>query len=245
MSKTGNIPLSAAVFGASGGIGRALVAALHNRGYERIYAGSRRAGNRTSTVPTHDFHFDLLDDASIAGAAEIMREKPPQLVIVATGVLTLESGYRLERSYKKLDEVAMAEMLALNTIGPALIAKHVLPLFSRDQRCVFAAISARVGSINDNRLGGWYSYRASKAALNMLLKNFAIDLGRTHPKAAVLGLHPGTVDTRLSQPFQAGLPNGQVISPQQSAQALLDVIEGAGPQQSGRVFDWKGKEVPA
>ncbi|HCH93311.1 MAG TPA: C-factor, partial [Erythrobacter sp.] len=103
---------------------------------------------------------------------------------------------------------SMDEVFRLNTIGPALVAKHVLPLLPRDRRSVFAALSARVGSIGDNRIGGWHSYRASKAALNMLLKNFAIELGRTHKQAIVAGLHPGTVDSALSEPFQANLPAG-------------------------------------
>lgn len=236
-------PRSAAVFGASGGIGAAIVATLAERGCERIYAGSREGRDIDGTIP---FAFDLTDEDSVAAAAaETMRDDPPELVFVASGVLTLDNGTGPERTYKRLDAGAMAQMISLNTIGPAIIAKHMLPLFPRESRAVFAALSARVGSISDNGLGGWHSYRASKAALNMLLKNFAIELGRTHPEAVVLGLHPGTVDTDLSEPFQKGLPEGQLLDPTQSAQALLDVIAGAAPELSGRVFDWKGAEIPA
>jgi NAD(P)-dependent dehydrogenase (short-subunit alcohol dehydrogenase family) len=139
----------------------------------------------------------------------------------------------------------MAQVLALNTIGPAIIAKHTLPLMNRNQRFVFAALSARVGSISDNGLGGWHSYRASKAALNMLLKNFALEVGRTHKEGVVVGLHPGTVDSKLSQPFQTNLPEGQLTQADAAAAKLLNVLMRLGADQSGRVFDFSGAEVPA
>ena len=150
-----------------------------------------------------------------------------------------------KRTYKRLDPETMAQVFALNTIGPALIAKHMLPLMPRSERFVFAALSARVGSISDNRLGGWHSYRASKAALNMLLRNFALEMARTHPLGVVAGLHPGTVDSALSQPFQSGLPQGQLTAPEAAAANLLGVLSGLTPAQSGRVFDFRGDEVPA
>ena len=139
----------------------------------------------------------------------------------------------------------MAEVFALNTIGPALIAKHMLALMPRAKPFVFAALSARVGSIADNRLGGWHSYRASKAALNMLLRNFALEAARTHPEGVVVGLHPGTVDSALSQPFQTNLADGQLTAPAQAAANLLGVLARLGPEQSGRVFDFRGEEIPA
>ena len=237
-------PRTAAIFGASGGIGAALVQRLAARGMETIYAGSRKSEGPdvAGAVP---FAFDLMDEASIADAAAMMRDNPPELVIVATGVLTLSDGTGPERTYKRLDGGAMGEVFALNTIGPALIAKHMLPLLPRDRRGVFAALSARVGSISDNGLGGWHSYRASKAALNMLLKNFAIELGRTHDEAVIVGLHPGTVDTALSKPFQSGLPDGQLTASADAAANLLGVLDGLAPDQSGKVLDWKGEVIPA
>ena len=235
-------PSSAAVFGASGGIGAALALALAERG-ARVTAGSR-SGSAPRHKRVRGFSFDLDDEDSIAAAAQTLSDDLPQLVIVATGVLTLADGTGPERSYRRLDGEAMMRVLRLNTVGPALVAKHVLPLFARDERCVFAALSARVGSIGDNRLGGWHSYRASKAALNMLLKNFAIELGRTHKQAIICGLHPGTVDTALSEPFQGNVPDGKLFSPQRSAGHLLDVIDGLGPDDSGGVFDWAGERVP-
>ncbi|RNJ63107.1 MAG: SDR family NAD(P)-dependent oxidoreductase [Porphyrobacter sp. IPPAS B-1204] len=237
-------PRSAAVFGASGGIGAALCSALVAGGTKVVHAGSRRgeAPQRSGIQP---FAFDLTDESSIAAAAEAMRNDPPEWVIVATGVLTLPDGTGPERTYRRLDPAAMAQMLALNTIGPAMIAKHMLGIMPRGRAFTFAALSARVGSISDNRLGGWHSYRASKAALNMLLKNFALEMARSHPDSVVVGLHPGTVDSALSQPFQSGLPDGQLTAPHDAAENLLAVLSGLTPEQSGRVFDFRGAEVPA
>ena len=191
------------------------------------------------------FRFDLGDEGTIAQAAERMADDPPRLVLVTTGVLTLPDGTGPERSYRQVDGAAMAQMLAINTIGPALVAKHMLPLLPRGERATFAALSARVGSIGDNRLGGWHSYRASKAALNMLIRNWSIELGRTHKQAIVVGLHPGTVDSNLSKPFQTGLPDGQLTEPDDAANYLLRVLDALTPADSGGVFDWKGEAIPA
>jgi len=237
-------PRTAAVFGASGGIGRALCEALAAGGCERVYAGSRKGGG-PETPGIIPFAFDLQHEASIAAAAASMKDAPPEWVIIATGVLTLADGTGPERTYKRLEAAAMGEILAINTIGPALIAKHMLALMPRGRAFTFAALSARVGSIADNRLGGWHSYRASKAALNMLLKNFALEMARTHPDSVIVGLHPGTVDSALSQPFQSGLADGQLTAPQDAARNLLGVLAGLTPAQSGRVFDFRGEEVPA
>ncbi len=237
-------PRSAAVFGASGGIGRALCEGLAARGCERIYAGSRR-GEGTDGAGIIPFAFDLKDEGSIAAAAAAMKDDPPEWIIVTTGVLTLADGSGPERSFKRLKAATMAEVFALNTIGPALIAKHMLGIMPRGSAFKFAALSARVGSISDNRLGGWHSYRASKAALNMLLKNFALEMARTHPESVIVGLHPGTVDSALSQPFQSGLAEGQLTAPQEAAGNLLGVLARLTPAQSGQVFDFRGDEVPA
>lgn len=238
------IPQSAAVFGASGGIGRALCERLIARGCTTVHAGSR-GGVEPQDDHIRPFAFDLTDESSIAQAAKTMRDQPPEWIIVASGVLTLADGTGPERTLKRLDPAAMTEVFALNTIGPAIIAKHMLPLMPREQRFVFAALSARVGSISDNGLGGWHSYRASKAALNMLLKNFAIEMRRTHPDGVVAGLHPGTVDTRLSEPFQSNLPEGQLTEAQEAADMLLDVLGSLNSGDSGKVFDYAGAEVPA
>lgn len=232
----------AAIFGASGGIGNALATALAERGAE-VWAGSRSGTAVDGRF--RGFRFDLTDENSIAAVAEQMAENPPDMVLVATGVLTLADGTGPERSFRKLRAEAMEEAFRINTIGPALIAKHMLPLLARDRYAFFGALSARVASISDNGLGGWHSYRASKAALNMLLKNFAIEMKRTHKGAVVVGLHPGTVDTDLSAPFQSNLPDGQVVPPAQAAANLLAVIDSLEPGDSGKLFDWQGAEIPA
>ncbi|MEE4200474.1 SDR family NAD(P)-dependent oxidoreductase [Erythrobacter sp.] len=242
MDKVGNAPRRAAIFGSTGGIGSALCDVLTARGCEIIYAGSR-AGSGPAGENIRPFAFDLTDEASIEAAAKLMKDALPEWVIVASGVLTLADGTGPERTYKRLDSGAMAQAFALNTIGPALIAKHVLPLMPRDRRCVFAALSARVGSISDNGLGGWHSYRASKAALNMLLRNFAIEIRRTHDEAIVVGLHPGTVDTALSEPFQSNLLEGQLTAPDKAARDLIGVLEALSPADSGKVFDYAGEAV--
>ncbi|KEO92447.1 C-factor [Erythrobacter litoralis] len=237
-------PRRAAVFGASGGIGKALCEGLAQGGCEIVYAGSR-VGEAPSGGPYRPFAFDLTREDTIKDAADAMKDEPPEWVIVASGVLTLSDGTGPERSYRHVEAASMAEVFALNTIGPALVAKHCLRLMPRKERFVFAALSARVGSISDNGIGGWHAYRASKAALNMLLKNYAIEMGRTHESGVVVGLHPGTVDTSLSQPFQKNLPEGQLTAPGDAAGKLLRVLAGLGPEDSGKVFDYAGKAVPA
>lgn len=247
-------PKTAAIFGASGGIGAALCDALITGGCARVYAGSRSGAAPVDNPVVHPFQFDLTDEGSIAAAADMMRDNPPELVpemvIAATGILTLPGaagtdGTGPERTYKRIDPSAMAQVFALNTVGPAMIAKHMLPLLPRGRRGVFAALSARVGSISDNGLGGWHSYRASKAALNMLIKNFALEMARTHKDAVIVGLHPGTVDSALSAPFQSNLPGGQLTKPADAAANLLGVLAGLEAQDSGNVFDFAGKMVPA
>jgi len=233
-------PLRCAVFGASGGIGAALAAALAERG--EVHAGSR-SGAAMPSAKVRPFAFDLTDEASIAAACAAMGG-PLDVVIVATGRLTCADGTSPEKSWRALDGAGMAELFAVNTIGPALIAKHTLPLLRRDGRAVFAALSARVGSIADNRLGGWHAYRASKAALNMLVKNLALELARTHPQAIAVTLHPGTVDTGLSAPFQRGVAPEKLFTPAHSAAALLRVLHGLTPAQSGGLFAWDGARVP-
>lgn len=230
----------AAVFGATGGIGAALVRALGERGCQ-VAAGSRSGAPVPGAAAA--FRFDLMEEAGIAAAADGLRAEPPTLVMVTTGALTLPNGRMPEKSLRELDPAALAQSFAINAIGPALIAKHVLPLLPRRERAVFAVLGARVGSIGDNRLGGWHAYRASKAALAMLVRNAAIETARTHPLAVVAALHPGTVDTPLSAPFQARVPPGQLLTPRDSAAHLLTVIDALTPAESGYAFDWRGERI--
>jgi NAD(P)-dependent dehydrogenase (short-subunit alcohol dehydrogenase family) len=138
----------------------------------------------------------------------------------------------------------MAGLFAINAAGPALVAKHLLPLTPRSGPSLFAVLSARVGSIGDNHLGGWYAYRASKAALNMLVRTLAIEHVRTRPLGVCVALHPGTVDTRLSAPFQSGVPDGKLFTSDAAATALLTVMDGLGPEASGGFFAWDGSAIP-
>lgn len=222
-------PIPAIIIGAGGGIGAALAAELERRGQP-----VRRLGRRTEPM------LDLLDEASIARAAA---ETGPGLrfVVDATGFLH-DERFQPEKSFRQLDPAHMAQSFALNATGPALLMKHFLPLLARDGRAVFATLSARVGSIGDNRLGGWTSYRAAKAALNQIMRTCAIELARTRPQAICVALHPGTVDTSLSAPFvKAGL---EVQLPQRSAARLLDVLEGLSPAETGGFFDHYGRPIP-
>ena len=232
----------AVIFGASGGIGAALAAAVASSGrYQRVWAGSRAGTNAPAGATP--FAFDLTDEASIAKAASAIGPEVT-LAIVATGILSDGPGFQPEKTFKAQDPAAYARAFAINATGPALIGKHFLPLLPRRERAVFAAISARVGSISDNRLGGWHAYRASKAALNMILRNFAIELGRTHQQAVIAALHPGTVATDLSAPF-TGLREGQsLFTPAEAAGYLLKVIDGLSPEDSGQAFAWDGQPIP-
>lgn len=216
--------MKTAIIGASGGIGRALADALEEEG----------AVVRRFSRP----ELDLLDEATVAAAAAAAGA--PELVIVATGILH-DGDDGPEKSIAALDPAWLARQYAINTIGPALVAKHFLPIMPKQGRSVLAFLSARVGSISDNRLGGWYGYRASKAALNQLIRTLAIEDKRRNERGIVVGLHPGTVDTRLSKPFQQA--GRDLFKPDRAAVQLLDVIDGLKPQDSGRLFAWDGAEI--
>jgi len=234
--------LRCAVFGASGGIGAALVSQLAARSdVAEVHALARKPLQTGAKVHTHTF--DLADEATIAAACATIGG-PLDLVIVATGRLIRDNGDGPEKSWRALNADAMAEMFAINAIGPALIGKHCAPLLRKGGKPVFAAISAKVGSIADNRLGGWHSYRASKAALNMMVRNFAIELGRSNPAAIAVTLHPGTVDTPLSRPFQRNVPTEKLFTPEQSATYLLGVIDGLSPADTGTLKSWDGSTLP-
>lgn len=235
---------SAVVIGASGAIGQALVSRLAaSETYAPIFALSRSQPSFPQGVRT--YAIDLSDEASIAAAAAKVSEAGPAgLVIVATGILH-QDGVSPEKALKALDPAAMAAVLSINTIGPALVAKHFVPLLAREGRCVFAALSARVGSIEDNRLGGWYAYRASKAALNQILRTLSIEVARSQPDAIVVGLHPGTVASNLSRPFRPDPSAEGVLQPEESAAHLLRVLGKLEVKDTGGVFAWDGARVPA
>ena len=224
----------ALVIGASGGIGEALLRRLQGDArFARVLGLSRHS------QPA----LDLQDEASIAQAAAHVAGLgvPLRLLIDATGLLHGQ-GLQPEKSWQQLDPVQMAQAFAINAIGPALLMKHFLPLLPREGRSVFATLSAKVGSIGDNQLGGWYSYRASKAALNQLVRTAAIELRRRQPQALCVALHPGTVATNLSAPFAK--TSLQVQAPDHAAARLLSVIDGLQATDSGGFFNHDGSVLP-
>ena len=212
--------MRALVIGKSGGIGAAVVAELSGRG--EVVGLSRSQDG-----------LDVTDEDSVRAALGGL-EGPFDMIFVATGALGMP-----EKSIKAFEASAFAAQVALNAAGPMLVLKHALRLMPRDRRAVFAALSARVGSIGDNRLGGWYSYRAAKAALNQLLHGAAVEVARTHPQAVVAMLHPGTVATRFTEGYAA-----DKLTPAESARRLIGVLDGLDPAQTGQFFDYRGDAVP-
>jgi NAD(P)-dependent dehydrogenase (short-subunit alcohol dehydrogenase family) len=229
----------AVVFGASGGIGAALLAQLRAQGGVAQAMGLAR----TPASGVEITGVDVTDEATLAAAAACLAqdERPLRLVVVATGFLHDAEGGP-EKSLRDLDSARLARAFAVNAIGPALVLKHFAPLLPREGRSVFVALSARVGSIGDNGLGGWHGYRASKAALNQLMRTASVELKRTRPGAIVASLHPGTVATPLSAPFaKAGL---DVMTPDVAAARLLSVVERLETEDSGGFFDYRGEAIP-
>ena len=218
--------MRALVIGSSGGIGGALVTALSSQG--EVIGLSRRGDG-----------FDITDEANIAHHLGAL-EGSFDLILVATGALYLE-GVGPEKSLKALDPAVLARQFAVNAIGPALVIKHALRLMPRDRVARLGVLSARVGSIGDNALGGWYGYRAAKAALNQLVHTASIEAARTHPQSVLVALHPGTVATGLAPADRAGHPS---VSPDQAAGNLLGVLDRLGPAETGGFLDWQGKVVP-
>lgn len=214
------------ILGASGGIGAALADGFAARGavVERL---SRSVDG-----------FDVTDAASVATHLE--GRGPYARVVVATGALEI-SGAEPEKTIKGLDPAAMLDQFALNTVGPALVLSHAHTLLNRDTPGVFAVLSARVGSIGDNKIGGWISYRSAKAAVNQVVRTAAIELARTHKRASVVALHPGTVATPFTQKYLGRHPS---VPPTQAAAELISVMDGLGPAQTGKFFDYSGAEVP-
>ena len=227
-------PENMAVIGASGAIGSAFAKVLaQQHPNASLFTFSRKGPH------VIDYH----NEESLAQAAALAaKEKPLDLVIVATGILHGE-GLMPEKSLRSLSAEQFQRVFEGNTITPALIAKHFLPKLNRERPAIFAALSARVGSISDNRLGGWYAYRASKAALNMIIKNASIEMGRTHKQAIIVGLQPGTVDSHLSKPFQGNVPEGGLFTPEYSATSLFEMLKNLSPEQTGKCFAWDGEEI--
>lgn len=234
-------PVRALVVGASGAIGGALVDALAaDPAVFHILALSRTSHGFNSAKVDHR-SVDVTEEDSIQAA--LLGTQQIDLAIVATGLLHQPGVMTPEKSWHALDREALLRIFAVNAIGPALVAKHVLPLLPRHGKSVFATLSARVGSISDNRLGGWYGYRASKAALNQFIRTLAIELGRQRKDAICVGLHPGTVDSGLSRPFQSSVDGGKLFKPSFAAERLLAVIDKLDSTATGQLVAWDGQMI--
>lgn len=216
----------ALVIGASGGIGGALVLGLQAQGWQVTGLSRSKDGLDITQEPSVARHL-----GAVSGSF--------QRIVIATGALEID-GHRPEKALKQLDPAAMVAQFALNAIGPALVMKHALPLLSRDEPAVMATMSARVGSIGDNRAGGWHSYRAAKAALNQIIRSTAIELARTHPQAACVALHPGTVATPFTEKYLGRHP---AVAPDEAAQRLLAVMDSLSAADTGEFFDYARKTV--
>jgi len=238
--------INVAVIGSNGGIGQELVEQLSlSHCVNNVFPISRK-GIYHQSANANGIYIDLEDETTIADAASAIRKTVHELdvICVATGILHSRNNLRPEKSWKSLDCVSMEAVFRVNTIGPALVAKHFLPLLSVKKRSALAILTAKVGSISDNFLGGWYSYRASKAALNMIIRTLSIEMARRNADTVCVGLHPGTVDTKLSKPYQRGVEPEKLFSAKKSAKYLLQVLDSMSPKNSGFIYAWDGVELP-
>jgi NAD(P)-dependent dehydrogenase (short-subunit alcohol dehydrogenase family) len=217
----------ALVIGASGGIGTAISAELARKGYDVTGLSRSRDG------------LDVTNDASVEAALGKL-EGPFEVIFVATGALE-PGGHAPEKAVREVSVEAMEAAFRVNAVGPMLVLKHSLRLLPKDTPSVFAALSARVGSIGDNGIGGWHSYRASKTALNQFIHGAAIEMKRTHKQATAVCLHPGTVETDFTAKY-AG--RHKTVPATEAAANLVRVIQGLTPAQTGRFFDYAGQEIP-
>ncbi|MDH3201131.1 MAG: SDR family oxidoreductase [Myxococcales bacterium] len=242
------------VQGASRGIGLELVRQLLETGAaSRVIASCREPDRATKLQSIAAEHMprlttlavDVSEEATIAEAATRVGQVTDKLhfILNVAGVLHGE-GFGPEKRLSQVRPEVLKTVFEVNAFGPLIVAKHFSSFLRHDDRSIFASLSARVGSISDNRLGGWYAYRGSKAAQNMFTKTLSIELGHVARNTIVVGLHPGTVDTGLSEPFQGSVPKEKLFSTKQSVEHLLAVIDGLTPQDTGKVFAWDGSEIP-
>jgi NAD(P)-dependent dehydrogenase (short-subunit alcohol dehydrogenase family) len=231
-----------AIIGSSGAIGRAFLDAyIADKDISNIYSISRTEVKSNDKRIIH-INIDVTDEVSVKAAASKIEENRLDRLIVATGVLHTKS-FGPEKSIKDIKIENFIKIFSVNTFGPALIGKYFLPLMTKDQKSIVAFLSARVGSISENKLGGWYAYRASKSALNQIIKNFSIEAKRTNSSGIIIGLQPGTVKSKLSEPFQKNVKKGKLFLPEDSVDSLVKVIENVMQNDSGKIFDWEGEEI--
>ena len=243
-------PGTAVVIGASRGIGLAITRALLGQSaLRRIYATYRRRLTAADLLSLQDSRLhtqrlDVSEDSDIDDFAGLIRRNgdQPDFVVHCAGILH-EPGVRPEKALSQCERNAINRMFEVNSTGPLMIARAIVPLMPRRDIAHFTVLSAMVGSISDNRLGGWYAYRASKAALNQFMRTLSIECRRTHPGLCVTAIHPGTTDTALSRPFHANVREGKLYSPDQTAARVLDVIIARTPDQSGQFVNWDGNLI--
>ena len=232
-----------AITGVSGALGKAFVNILAAIDVvETINVFSRSEENfHSEKIFTH--LIDYKNEDEIIEASKISSAKSSlDLVIVANGILHNEQVFP-EKKISEITEEKFQEVFFVNTILPSIIAKHFIPKLSQNNQSIFAFMTARVGSISDNKLGGWYAYRASKAALNMVIKNLSIEVGRKNKNAVLVGLHPGTVVSNLSKPFQSNVPEKNLFTPDQSVNYLLKILLNLKIEDTGKIFAWNGDEI--
>ncbi|GBE91273.1 SDR family NAD(P)-dependent oxidoreductase [Nostoc cycadae] len=245
---------NAMIIGASQGIGFGFVKQLlQDTRINQIYATYRQQQTAAELLAlTSEYadkltciEMDITDELQIVEAVRNISTQINKLHLVINCVgLLHEDDFQPEKSLRQINPENLLRYFQINSIGAVLLAKHLLPLFRHKEPSVFASISAKVGSIGDNQLGGWYGYRASKAALNMLMRTAAIEYGRSCPQTLVVTLHPGTTDTRLSRPFQRSVPPEKLFSVERTVSQLLTVIEQLEADDSGQFFSWDGSKLP-
>jgi NAD(P)-dependent dehydrogenase (short-subunit alcohol dehydrogenase family) len=233
---------SVAVIGSSGAIGSAFISSyLEDETIENIISFSRSSPTSPNKRVKH-FCIDIEDEASIEEAAANLNGLTLDEIIIASGLLHTEN-FGPEKSIKDLKAENILKVLKVNTVGPAIIGKYFLPLLNKDSKSVMAFLSARVGSISENKLGGWYSYRASKSALNQIIKNFSIEVKRSNPNAVIIGLQPGTVESKFSEPFKKNVKEGNLFSAEYSVGMLKKVVDSSTSADSGKLIGWDGIEI--
>ncbi|MEL6321515.1 MAG: SDR family NAD(P)-dependent oxidoreductase [Cyanobacteria bacterium J06626_14] len=241
------------IVGANGGIGLGFVKALlQDSTVHRIVATYRNPDTANELLTLERMHstlvcvpLDISDESQIEQAIAHISSIVPQLHLVINCVGILHDGdLQPEKSLRQINAEYLMRYFQVNSIGAVLLAKHLMPLFKRDRQSVFATISAKIGSIEDNRLGGWYGYRASKAALNMFLKTASIEYSRRCPKTIITLLHPGTTDSNLSKPFQRNVPPEKLFSAERTVSQLLSIIRALTPKDNGSFFSWDGRRLP-
>ena len=251
-----SVPLNILIVGGGGDIGLGFVKQFLEPTFSvnQIYATYRTPESATELIALSQQYpekltalaMDITQESAIASATEQIsfQTKAIHLVIYCVGILHRGREFQPEKSLRQIGSDNLLQYFQINSIGAVLLAKHLMPLFKHQDSSIFAAISAKVGSIGDNRLGGWYGYRASKAALNMFLKTISIEYSRRCPKTIVTALHPGTTDTKLSEPFQANVPEGKLFPVSKTVGLLTEVMKNLEQKDNGEFFSWDGSHLP-